>query len=56
MEMIKSSNPLPAIATITDEVTAENVFQISVGKKIKFVTQINGFQTLNNKDRFLNDL
>lgn len=46
------------VATIADKVTSENVFPLDYNwKKImELVTQINGFQTLNNqKDRFLND-
>lgn len=46
------------VATITNNVSVENVFPLDFNwKKImEMVTQINGFQILNNqKDRFLND-
>lgn len=46
------------VATITDFVTEENVFPFDFNWKriMEMVTQVNGFQTVNNqKDRFLND-
>jgi len=46
------------VATITNEVTPENVYPLDFNwKKImEMVTQVNGFQKLNNQsDRFLND-